>query len=469
MNIRTILLTSVAAGALAITVGACTHSGDDGIPQSQLDAETEAKEAAEKKAAEEQAAKEKAEADAKAEKERADELQREKDAEATAAGKDKLKMLATAIGANEIGATTEPDMTELQNRTRHFRAGGTDNANFAKPKEDVKDTDDPHAISGWHSSSYKHSPQGSSTDAASYNNKEPAMDVLFSAWVGVVPVTGIYTLITDTHRKHVSIPGMPTHSTHQPVPIGVDSGERGTLNGVPGRFRATGSVVQLMVDPDGAPTWDGTLTFEPDNPIAMVSQEDQSYMSLGWWLTEQDSDGALTVEVAAWGSQTYSASDTDHGNSLTGKAEFKGIAVGKYTHKDVNDISGGHFNADATLEADFADSSTGGSLTGTIDNFEQDGVSIGQGWKVVLKDLTEDTGNIGTGFAVAAAANSATGTFGRHETDGSWQARFVGDGRTDPMPEGVVGEFHIGALGDPINMVGAFAASNMEADQVDRP
>ena len=467
MKFRQILLTSVAAGALAVTVGACTHSGDDGIPQSQLDAETAAKEAAEKKAAEEQAAKEQAEADAKAEKERADALQREKDAEATAAGKDKLKRLATAIGANELGAIG--DVSADDNRVRHFRMGGDGNANFAKPKMDVTDTADPHAISGWHGSSYEHSPQGSSTNAAAYNNKGPAMDVLFSVWINVAPANGRYTLDSATHGEHVSIPGMPTHSTHEPIPIGADSGERGTFNGVPGRFRATDSTVQLMVDPDGAPTWDesGALTFEPDNPMAMVKQEDQSYMSLGWWLTERDSDGVLTAQAAAWGSQMYTDDDLGHGNSLTGKATFKGIAVGGYTHRVVNDIFGGHFNADAELEADFSDNSTGGSLTGTIKNFAQDGESIGAGWEVSLND-PGDADNIGTDFEVTAAADSATGTFGRHETGGTWQARFVGDGRTDPMPEGVVGEFHIGALGDPINMVGAFAASNMEEDQVDR-
>ena len=306
MNIRTILLTSVAAGALAVTVGACTHSGDDGIPQSQLDAETAAKEAAEKKAAEEQAAKEQAEADAKAEKERADALQREKDAEATEAGKDKLKRLATAIGANEREATT--DMTVEQLRVRHFRDSGTGNDGYAKPEKDTKDLDDPYAISDWKGSAYRYSPQGSVRDVASYNNKEEPTSVLFTQWLGVATVNddGSYDLDPGEHAKHVSISGLPTHSSHDPLEIGVTNGERGTLNGVPGRFKGEGGPVNIMVNNADVPTWtSGTLTFKPDSPTAMVSQEDQSYMSLGWWLTEQDSDGALTVEVAAWGSQAY--------------------------------------------------------------------------------------------------------------------------------------------------------------------
>ena len=449
----------VAAAAVGLAVAGCGSSGsdDDTASTPAVTPPTQAELDAEKARADA------AEAEAKR-------LQDEKDAEAQEAGKAKLKRLATAIGP--------VDLTDSDTLAMHFRPLGTNNADVAKPKMDVEDSDDPHSIDGWAGSTYLHTPKGMATTSVSYNNEEQPTSVLFSKWVMDVAADGVtvtvangaYTLNSAAHGKHIEITGMPTHPSHTPLTIGNTNGERGTLNGVSGRFKAGNGDVSISVNDNDVPVWStNDLTFTPDSPTAMVSQEDQSYMSLGWWLNETTSDGTLDVDVAAWGSQPYTNDDTGHGNALTGKATFEGIAVGKYTHKTVNDISGGHFNADAELTADFGTNSTGGSLTGTIDNFEQDGEAIGDGWKVTLNDTSTDgNGNIGTDFAVAAENGAATGTFGRHETDGTWRALFVGDGRKDPMPEGVVGEFHIGALGDPINMVGAFAATNQEADQVVR-
>ena len=109
-------------------------------------------------------------------------------------------------------------------------------------------------------------------------------------------------------------------------------------------------------------------------------------MNLGWWLHEA-ADGTLDPMVAAWvatGQAPYEASAKL--NDLVGKATFQGIAVGKYTHKTINSIYGGHFNANAKLVADFSLPTAGdpGTLTGTIDGFMQDGQPIGSGWKVEL-------------------------------------------------------------------------------------
>ena len=189
-------------------------------------------------------------------------------------------------------------------------------------------------------------------------------------------------------------------------------------------------------------------------------QADASYMSLGWWLTE-GADGALTPEVAAWSSQDYGEDKT---LPTVGKATFAGIAVGKYSHKTINDIYGGHFNADAELVATFA--SGGTTITGTIDNFMSDGESTGDGWKVDLASAADPN----TGASIAANTDvenvvGARATFGDQKTMGVWNAEFVGNSRNDNMPEGVVGTFAIGESSHPVNMVGAFAASNQEADQ----
>ena len=67
--------------------------------------------------------------------------------------------------------------------------------------------------------------------------------------------------------------------------------------------------------------------------------------------------------------------------------------------------------------------------------------------------------------AVADTENGAMGTFGTQKTMGTWNANLVDDSRVDDMPGGVTGTFHVGETGHPINMIGAFAASNQEADQ----
>ena len=128
--------------------------------------------------------------------------------------------------------------------------------------------------------------------------------------------------------------------------------------------------------------------------------------------------------------------------------------MGKYTHKTINSIEGGHFNADANLEAEF--STNGSMLKGTIDGFESDGEPIGSGWKVTLSSATVNSG---------AVDGNAEGKFGTQETTGKWAANYYDNTRRDNMPGAVGGTFSIGQTSHPINMVGAFAASNMEADQ----
>ena len=419
-----------------------------------------------------------AEAEAEAEKKRADALQAEKDANAAAADIAKLNQLAAAIGP-----VLSTDVAPL---TQHFTmATGHPSFGLTEGVTGGKKEDPPHTISGWNGASYREPVTGSKDMKVfnSYNNKGNLTTVEFAAWLNAaageegdaVPIAegqaneGYYTLAGASHGKYIKIDGMPTNPNHDALPVGSVNGVRGSLNEIPGRFKASpGASVEItVVGAKDVPTWDaGTLNFKPDSPTAMVMQEDQSYMTLGWWLTEK-ADGTLAVEVSAYGNP-YSATSAGRGNALLGKATFAGIAVGKYTHKTVNSISGGHYNADATLMADFGDSEAG-NLTGTINNFRQDGMSIDKNWSVKLDVADEDTDNIGSDFTVTAADNSAEGSFGGLTTvSGTWQARFVGDERMDVMPAGVVGEFHIGEQGDPINMVGAFAASNQEADQVER-
>ena len=393
------------------------------------------------------------------------ELEDKEDAEAEAAAMAnaaKLNKLAEAIGAVDSGDLD----AHVQTTT-------------AKP-DTATDGDAPHAISGWNGASYSvTAADDSTTMTVVYNDKAADTASTFNKRFTIIAAgqtnEGTVALTVADHGKLVGgISGLPTHPSHAGVNVGVTNGVRGTLAGAAGTFLGVGAPAVVGLDGDGNLTWTGTLHFKPDSATASVMMPDTTYMNLGWWLVS-DADGQPTdVMVAAWGTGTAYDEGTKMG-ALIGKATFNGIAVGKYTHKTINSISGGHFNADAELVADFGDATDQGTLTGTIDNFMQDGTPIASGWKIELGAAATGTplafdpeaGATITGGAVADTENGAQGTFGTQKTLGTWNAMFVGDDRNDNMPGGVTGTFHVGQTAHPINMVGGFAASNQETDLPD--
>ena len=381
----------------------------------------------------------------------------------------KLNKLATAIGV--------VDSTDLDAHVQ---------ATTAKPAT-ATDGDDPHAISGWNGASYSVKSGTSTIMTVVYNDKAADTASTFNkrftirAATETVKPGHVQVLLSDA--KLVGISGLPTHPSHQGVEIGPVNGVRGTLAGAQGLFTTdqTGGIRVGINDTNGAPTWTATqLYFKPDSATASVMMPDTTYMNLGWWLTMAANGDPTDVMVAAWGTgDAYDASTDSRLQALIGKATFNGIAVGKYTHKTINSISGGHFNADAELVADWGAGDADGTLTGTIDNFMQDGEAFGEGWKVELAAARTGTGTADDPFvfnpkggatitatgAVDDTANGALGTFGTQKTYGTWNAMFRGNDRNDNMPSGVTGTFHVGETSHPVNMVGAFAAANQEADQ----
>ena len=381
----------------------------------------------------------------------------------------KLGKLATAIGA--VDFATDP--------VAHVQAADA----RAKPTTAV-DGDAPHAISGWNGASYSNTVAGATTMTTVYNDKAPDTSSTFNKRFTIV------TGGTDQQNGKVFSLGWRQCQADRrvsrtcpriPATMASRSGLRMACGEPwpehPGPSLAIRDPSRVSVDSDGNPTWTGALLFKPDSATASVMMPDTSYMNLGWWLS-MDTDGEIDgVTVAAWA--TGDPYTTTNLAALVGKATFEGIAVGKYTHKTINSISGGHFNADAMLVADWGDGTAEGTLRGTIDNFMQDGESFGSDWKVELSAARTGDGTTASpyvfnpmmgapiasgGDTVANTDNGARGTFGTQVTWGTWNAAFVDDSRNDTMPGGVTGTFHVGQTAHPINMVGAFAASNQETD-----
>jgi hypothetical protein len=383
---------------------------------------------------------------------------------------------------NDLGPVSATSLTGDNN--------DDDNVVRMSTERDMKKTDmeldAPYEVTGWNGMSWSRDLRNNDSEmAVMYDNKEDAVARAFNKAYDLND-DGAVPLVAADHGKLIEVDNLPVHVNHPALMIGVTNGVKGMFDGVPGTFLAVTNAVDVTVDDDGNATWatDSTLTFKPDSATATVMMKDANYVSLGWWLrTDMDMDGNLEA-VMAWVASSAEGADYAAGdklNGLQGKATFMGIAAGKYaimTPASVNtgaSYEAGHFTADAELVADFETATDDGTMTGTISDFEQDGMSLGD-WMVQLAEgfdtgddeefdatMGKDIGATGA-LAIETTRNGARGTFGDAEVFGTWQARFSDNSRNDEMPGSIGGEFALGAENDLVRMIGAFGADNTVAD-----
>ena len=255
----------------------------------------------------------------------------------------------------------------------------------------------------------------------------------------------------------------------------------GMYNGAAGTYRCnaasgTNCTVTIGDDPDD----DGTKRIITAmsagwvfTPNAGVTSDvpDTSYLHYGFWLKKTtDGDGVLTYdEVETFAGASIAASGDV--SAVQGTASYDGDAVGVYVHHVLSEGGGkiesstaGHFKADASLTATFAQIATGAnadsippnmlnSVTGTIDNFTLSGGET-QDWSVNLARGAIDnttSGSEGTFSGMAeggGASGSYSGTFHGDVTAAT-------DG-TVPQPSAVVGEFNANMSNGSV--AGAFGA-----------
>ncbi len=253
---------------------------------------------------------------------------------------------------------------------------------------------------------------------------------------------------------------------------------RGTYDGAPGEFRCTTAPCSSTNNGEGSPSGlGGTWVFKPDTG-AMVSEPDAHYLYYGWWV-RKDSNGAPTAASAFAGRAGTDATDSTDGldpagdlNGLTGSAKYVGNAAGKFAMSNVLDGTGdgGHFTANATVEAKF--SGTNAGVTGTIDTFRLNDGTEDPGWIVKLNNgglgsagaITAPTGNnaLATVWSIDGNAAPASGTWSGtmyDEKPGDPSATGPGDGSN--IPTTVTGTFYseFSTIG---RMVGAFGANKEE-------
>ena len=241
----------------------------------------------------------------------------------------------------------------------------------------------------------------------------------------------------------------------------------GTFYGLEGTYACTATPpCTVTTGNDGGMSSDDTWTFTPDMPDgATVDVPDGDHLYFGWWLSEpEDPEGDYGFRAIAGGSDLFEPGDKftrGHTDWLEGKAEYRGLAAGRYVTMDFEggEITGadtGTFTATAQLTANFSGDDIAVnehfSISGRVTDFmDEDGDPLDD-WNVELNriDLTTGSASFGDGSTTATVGDS-TGT-------GAWEGAFFGNGRDDRQPGSVAGTFdtHLPAA----HISGGFGASN---------
>ena len=305
--------------------------------------------------------------------------------------------------------------------------------------------------------------EGDTDTVVLYTDIAAPADVLFSEEHAMVA-----SFLDAANVKKARSDNFPTGASRT-IEYSADSGNpllfRGTFDDLPGVFACTGAEVCML-----STTEKGVLeatevvwTFTPDAAnTATVKVPDAGYAYFGWWLNKpKENNGLHMVDVFADGTNRLTA---DVNMEIEGTATYAGPAAGKYVTRTftggVHSDSGvGHFTAAASLTAKFADADElGTGISGSVSNFVLDDTNSVP-WKVTLGNTPFDGTASGT-FNGPTEVNFGGGVTGGVDTPaaGAWQGSFYG-AATDPAdaPSTVAGTFDAGT--DNASVVGAFGAT----------
>ena len=456
------LLAACSIVALTAVMYGCTHSGDDGVPQTDHDQVVDDKD--------------KAEAEAAALREQINALRTQLGLEADDDLGDSIAELQSTL------AGLRQQLQDTMSKADEAKMEGLFAAIRAKVGNDAARVvaGDPAAAAATVTDN-----KTKMTLAASYieDNKDDPMSVPFADHFG----PGDHALADNTDVKGVMAARFPQNGGQITYAIDTDADTdippaaelSGTLMGAAGTFRCA-TAPCTITENEGAYRFSPSWIFDPDDGVS-VTVEDGDYTHFGWWAFLRK-DGTYRVETFYGHSGAADhASDIDTLDSPQnlGTATYTGKAVGKYAidNRPTGDtLEAAHFTANAKIDAAFAATTT---ITGTIDKFMVDGAP--KEWSVSLGktnvtfadgndfDSSDDTASDTDGIAVGGEKNiwtigpELTGVAGA--PDGDWMGAFYHDGdpRDDGTPATVIGSF-TASHGGNAYMAGAFGAHNEASD-----
>lgn len=218
------------------------------------------------------------------------------------------------------------------------------------------------------------------------------------------------------------------------------SGLSAVLDGVAGTVACTGCSFEYTTGQ--LRMTDGTLTFSPSDGSAArtltagtvtSSVEDADYLSGGFWMIVPDDASSVSdyqFGAFADGSDPFVQSNL---RTVTGVATYDGDATGVYSGTAGGSTNIGYFDADVRLTANFGDANGLGTISGSMTNFEVDGVR------------TDDMLSLGTARIGSQNSGFFTGEMNGVDDEGSlrgnWGGQFFGNDEPDGKPGSVGGTF----------------------------
>ena len=181
-----------------------------------------------------------------------------------------------------------------------------------------------------------------------------------------------------------------------------------------------------------------------------VTTPDADYLAGGVWLiVPDDASSAADYVFGAFadGSDPFLQSNL---TAVQGTATYEGGCAGVYSEETGGSTEIGYFDGDVRLVADFGTRSGLGTISGSITNFEVDGVPESG----TLNLGTADIGSQDSGFFRGAV----TGSDDERSYTGHWGGQFFGNGESAGKPGSVAGTFGGHSTDDAVNFVGAFGA-----------
>jgi len=171
---------------------------------------------------------------------------------------------------------------------------------------------------------------------------------------------------------------------------------------------------------------------------------DSDYFAAGFWILvpgEQSNSDDYSFGVFSGGNEPF-----DFSTAVTGSATYSGKATGVCDCEDASDTQAIRvFEANAQLNANFADSTISGSITG----FVVDGEALTGDQVRTVSLMPATIGDSAGGFFTDGISLNGAGS-------GQWGGQFYGDNAGNALPGSVGGTF--GASDGTETFVGAFGA-----------
>ena len=269
---------------------------------------------------------------------------------------------------------------------------------------------------------------------------------------------GHLPIVSTTDTTLIVAAGFPTGPglrDHEPGPGGTALVE-GSFDGAPGTFVCTpaaDSVCRSSVKAGGGYVLTGgAWKFVPAQG-ATVPEPDDEHQYFGWWL--RATDGTYAIGAFHGGEGTAQDEFADLA-ALAGTATYRGPAVGQFAiQREAGESEAGEFAATATLEVDFGDGISLGTVSGEVDDFTVGGMA--KDWSVELGSAAIGTlGTISSGGTHTALTRWTIGD-DTPVTTATWSGQFHEADR-DRTPTVATGRFDAvhGTVG---RMTGAFGAT----------